>query len=122
MSRFENPSTFGTPLGLSLVPLQTVVLLVSVQVIWGGEFDAARQTNELLVLSRRTGGTSASRTRRRTAARLRRVVLRGPGEAVVLLVDQIIFVFAEHDVALLALGHALFDDHLGHHRRQRGQI
>lgn len=62
MSWFGDSSALPAPPHLVLVPLEAVVGLVRVQVVQGGKFDAASETDQLLVLTRRTCGTRAAWT------------------------------------------------------------
>lgn len=79
-----------------------------VEVVQGCEFDAASQADELLVLTCGTCSPHAPRANWGATRSFRSFVFLGPSGAIVLLVDQIVFVLAKHDIALFTFGNSLF--------------
>lgn len=112
VARFGDSSTFPASSYVQLPAFQTVIGLMGVQVVQRREFNSARQTNQLLVLAGWAGSTGASGTHRRTGRILGSFVVVQTRRTVVFLVNDVIFVFAKHDVAFFAFGDALFDENL----------
>ena len=110
--RFHNsPAPPASSRRLHFVPLQAIKCLVRVQVIQRREFYTACHAYELLVLPGRAGASRCARAHRR-ARRLQRVLVLHPRGAVMFLVDHVVLVLAEHNVAFLALGDALLHEDL----------